>query len=107
MKIEVLYVPGCPGSLLARERTLEALAGERLKAEIREIVIQDRAMAESLGFSTSPTIRINGCDVGPEAETEPAAGLCCRFRPSEPTSLPITVEQIRRAIRHAAAGEVS
>ncbi len=68
MKIELLVSPGCP----AREETesiltqvLSELAPESI---IQTIIVDSSDKAVALKFSGSPTVRINGRDIEPEAE---------------------------------------
>jgi hypothetical protein len=79
MKIEVLYVPNCPNHSVALERLREVLAGESVEAHLNEVLVSSAAMAYSLKFPGSPTIRINGRDVEPQEGETASFGLMCRL----------------------------
>jgi hypothetical protein len=96
MKIEVLYLEGCPNYLPAIERLRAVLRQEGLTTtELLEIEVRDEPAAQRLKFCGSPTIRVNGADIdaNPSHIQEPA--LSCRLyeagAPSE--------EMIRVALR--------
>lgn len=78
MKIEVLYVPNCPNHALALERLREILPADSFQKHVNEVLVSDAAMAQSLKFPGSPTIRINGQDVEPQNE-QASFGLMCRL----------------------------
>jgi hypothetical protein len=58
MRIEILYVPGCPNYAPAVEQVERVLSSESLPAEIRSIAVRTDAEARELMFSGSPTIRV-------------------------------------------------
>ena len=77
MRLEILYVPGCPNYLPAVEQVERVLSAESLQAEIRSIAVRTDAEARQLMFSGSPTIRVNGEDVEPHKTSAPS--LACRL----------------------------
>ena len=77
MRIEVLYVPGCPNYEPAVERVQAVLESQSLQAEIRSVPISSEDQAKALLFPGSPTIRVNGKDVEPGKT--PAPSLACRL----------------------------
>ena len=78
MKVEVLYFEGCPNHAPTVERVREALQSENVTADVREIEVGTQAQAESMGFLGSPSVRINGLDIEPEARSLETYGLRCR-----------------------------
>jgi len=78
MKIEVLYIPGCPNHEPAVERVRSVLIEEGIVAEVVEIVIFDAATAHGLNFLGSPSIRVDGLDIEIRLDTVNTAGLSCR-----------------------------
>jgi hypothetical protein len=62
MRIEVLYVPGCPNHEAAMRSVNDALRSEKIVAVVEEVEVSDAAAAQTLRFPGSPTIRINGVD---------------------------------------------
>lgn len=101
MKIEVLYVPGCPHHPAAILKLKEVLAAEGIAADILEVVVNDMATAKALRFCGSPTILINGRDVAAELGNVRDFAVSCRLYPDskEPGVPPL--EMIRRAMRDA------
>src|SRR5277367_2205077 len=79
MKIELLYVANCPNHTVARERLHATISAENLQTSVSEVLVSDAAMAQSLKFPGSPTIRINGHDVEPQNEQAASFGLMCRL----------------------------
>lgn len=77
MRIEVLYVPGCPNYDPAIERLQAVLGSESLQAEIQSVPISSEEEARVLLFPGSPTIRIDGKDV--EQRETGAPSLACRL----------------------------
>ena len=77
IKIEVLYFDGCPNHT-ALERVRQVLAEEGLSAEILEVNVSEPSIAQKVGFLGSPSIRVNGLDVEPDARGERACGMMCR-----------------------------
>jgi hypothetical protein len=77
MRIEILYVPGCPNYQPAVEQVERVLCSESLQAEIRSIAVRTDAEARELMFPGSPTIRVNGEDVEPHQTSLPS--LACRL----------------------------
>lgn len=77
MRIEILYVPGCPNYPPAFERLQAVLASEALQDEINGVPVSTEAQAKDLLFPGSPTIRVNGKDVEPSKSSAP--GLSCRL----------------------------
>ena len=77
MRIEILYVPGCPNYQPAVEQVERVLSSESLQAEIRSIAVKTDAEARDVMFPGSPTIRVNGEDVEPHQTSVPS--LACRL----------------------------
>lgn len=105
VKVEVLYVSECPSHPAAVKLLRDVLAAEGVLTDIQEVLVRDEAMARQLRFSGSPTIRINGRDVGEGSQTAKNFSLSCRLYPgSQQTGLPPT-EMVHRAVREAQQGE--
>ena len=78
MKVEVLYFEGCPNHATTVEMVREVLQSENETADVQEIKVRTQGEAESLGFLGSPSVRINGLDIEPEARNLKSYGLSCR-----------------------------
>ena len=77
MKIEILYVPGCPNYQPTFERLQAILASEAVKTGIQGIRVTTEVEAKALLFPGSPTVRVNGEDVEPYQTSVPS--LACRI----------------------------
>ena len=79
MTIELLYFDGCPSyePLADRLPALLAQAGIDARLELRRVVSD--ADARRLRFLGSPTVRVDGRDIEPGAETRDDFGLKCRL----------------------------
>ena len=108
MKIEVLYFDGCPNHKPAVERVQELLREEGVSAEVLEANISDASAAQSVRFLGSPSVRVNGLDVEPEARAAREYGMMCRTYSVEGRreGLP-SHEMLRQAIREARCGSRS
>jgi hypothetical protein len=97
MRIEVLYVPGCPNYEPTVGRVEKVLASESLAEHVHSVPVRTEAKAMSLQFPGSPTVRVNGRDVEPNTIIVP--GLACRIYPNG-TGIP-PEEIVRAAISEA------
>lgn len=99
MNIEVLYFEGCPNHLPAIEMVRETLRSLGRQDGIHQVEVRTQADAEAMGFLGSPSIRINGADIEPWAQTAKAFGLSCRtyLDGSHRSGVP-SRELLRRAI---------
>jgi hypothetical protein len=109
MRVELLWWDGCPSYSEALEQLRSALREEGLDpeaVELREVESDEQAARER--FPGSPTIRIDGEDVVPPGDGEPA-GLTCRvyrLRDGRPSATP-DPEHLRDAIRRLVAHDRS
>ena len=80
MKVEVLFFDGCPNhdALLPHLRDL-LIAGGAEDAAIRLVRVEDADAADAERFLGSPTVRIDGQDVEPDADERTDFGLKCRL----------------------------
>lgn len=99
MTIDILYFEGCPHHLPTRERISAVLREECCEAEVREVAVPDATTAVRMKFPGSPTVRVNGVDIEPEAADGYGFGLMCRRYPGGIPSDAL----IRTAIRMASA----
>jgi hypothetical protein len=76
--IEVLHLAGCPNYPKALALVERVRAELGIDAEVHTTLIADQAAAERAGFAGSPTIRVDGRDVEPDAE--PAIEITCACR---------------------------
>jgi mercuric ion transport protein len=108
MKVEVLYFEGCPNHAPTVERVREALQSENETADVQEIEVRTQGEAESLGFLGSPSVRINGLDIEPEARSLKSYGLSCRTCLDGPTRSGVpSSELIRLALSEQRASHDS
>jgi hypothetical protein len=77
MRIEILYVPGCPNYQPTFERLQAVLSSEAVKTGIEGIPVTTEVEAKALSFPGSPTVRVNGEDVEPRQTNVPS--LACRL----------------------------
>ncbi len=104
MKIEILYVPGCPHLQPAAELVEEVLLEAGIRAEVRQVPVADEATATTLRFAGSPTVLVNGLDVEPAVGAR-EGGLSCRlYAHSDAPGVPAR-EALLRAIREGASLE--
>ncbi len=78
MKIEILYFSDCPNYSPTLTLLEQVLRAENIQSDISKIKVAGQDAARDLQFIGSPTIRIDGLDIEPEARTVAATGLACR-----------------------------
>ena len=76
MLIEVLVVPDCPNAEPAVRLVNDLLSENAVSASVVTVVVSSEAQAQELGFTGSPTFRIDGVDSFAQDGT--AVGLACR-----------------------------
>jgi copper chaperone CopZ len=105
MKIEVLYFDECPNHKPAVARVQELLREEGVNAELLELNVSGPSIAQMLGFLGSPSVRVNGLDVEPEARVAREYGMMCRTYTvnGRREGLP-SREMLRDAVREAQSG---
>jgi hypothetical protein len=69
MKIELLYLDDCPNWRQTWEDIATVLHGHHLVVDIDLIKVTSAEEAEQMAFSGSPTVRVDGFDVDPDAPT--------------------------------------
>lgn len=102
MRVEILYIDGCPDHRRTVDRVNELLKELRVPAELVEVPVTDLGSALAYRFLGSPTVRINGIDVEPSARTSTQFGLACRtyLDGQRREGIP-SREQIRQAVFQA------
>jgi hypothetical protein len=78
MRIEVLYIDGCPHFLPTVDAVKETLGQYGLTFPVIETMVRDQETAVRIGFLGSPTVRINGLDIEQPARQRTAFGMMCR-----------------------------
>jgi hypothetical protein len=79
MRVEVLFLPGCPKYQAAARSVHEALVRSGASEEIELTRIATAEDAERRRFLGSPTVRVDGRDVDPGAGDRDDFGLKCRL----------------------------
>ena len=101
MKIELLYLAGCPTYRVAEDLLREVLAAAKMPDRIELIEIKTETDAQHWKFPGSPTFRFDGID--PFAQDEAIYGLECRVyrTPAGLRGWP-TKEMLREAVNNVA-----
>ena len=76
--IEIFYFAGCPNYEPTVNRARGVLGGLGLEVEVRAVAVVTAADAEAQRFVGSPSVRVNGRDIEPEAEGGTDFALSCR-----------------------------
>jgi len=66
-KVEILIAPGCASRKQTEELVADLLAHAAVEADITTIVVGDAEQARKTRFIGSPSVRVNGVDVEPDA----------------------------------------
>ena len=74
MKIQVLMSPGCGHGERALELVADVLRQSAPGTEIETTLVATAEDAARLSFPGSPTIRVNGLDIDPQAPTDVGLG---------------------------------
>jgi hypothetical protein len=78
VKIELLYVDGCPNVTPTLERLKGILGESGVSNPITLTEVDDFEAAQAFRFLGSPTVRIDGLDIEPTARSRKDYGLMCR-----------------------------
>lgn len=81
--VELLYLDGCPKRQHALELIEATLAELNLPAVIEQTKVSSPEQAAALRFLGSPSVRVDGRDIEPGAETRERFVLSCRLYPTE------------------------
>ena len=79
MTIEVLYFEGCPNLGATLSLADELLSQLGLSADVREVEVRTTEDAKRLRFLGSPSVRVDGKDIEPGAESRREYVLSCRL----------------------------
>jgi hypothetical protein len=106
MKIELLYFDGCPNheALLPRLREILGQSGVPAEIDLRRITDEEAAQRER--FLGSPTVRVDGHDIEPDAELRTDYGMKCRlYRTAGGLSGQPPRQWLQAALDHAAGAD--
>ncbi len=77
--IEILFFDGCPNHEPTLNLAREVLRELGLEAEIREVPVETPEEAQAHRFVGSPTVRVNGRDIEPQARARTDFASSCRM----------------------------
>ena len=98
MRIELLYLDGCPTYRSAEEDLRRVLAEEGIEAEVELVEVNSDEEARRLRFPGSPTLRIDGRDPFPVSERGEGALACRVYATPEGMKGTPTPAMIREAL---------
>src|SRR4051794_16974910 len=100
MKVEVLYIEGCPNHQPAVDRVRSVMMDLGITAGVAEVKIINPEMAKATGFMGSPSIRVNGVDIEHAARNADQVGYGCRtyLNGRKREGVP-SVEMVRQALK--------
>jgi hypothetical protein len=78
VKIELLYIADCPNHQATLNIVEDVLREQGLTPDVAQIEVSSPAQAAVLSFFGSPTVRVDGKDVDPNANLFPSYGVSCR-----------------------------
>ena len=78
MRVEILYFEGCPNHRPTVELVRRSIDECGVSAQLKEVKVRDDEDARRLRFLGSPTVRVNGVDVEPDAEARRDYAIGCR-----------------------------
>jgi hypothetical protein len=79
MRVELLYLDGCPSRDAFLPRLRELLEQADVSVAVRQHRVESDEAAVRERFLGSPTLRVNGVDVDPAAGDRTDYGLKCRL----------------------------
>ena len=82
MKLELLYFDDCPSHEALLQRLNELLFEAQVAVEVEQRRVGSDAAAQRERFLGSPTLRVDGVDVDPDARDRTDYGLKCRLYPT-------------------------
>ena len=99
LKIELLYFEGCPGFRPTLSLLQQVLDEEGIQTRVQTIHVESEESAKKYRFLGSPSIRVDGEDIEPEARSSTDFGMKCRIYDNEgaPRGVP-SKSKIREAI---------
>jgi hypothetical protein len=68
MRMEILYLDGCPTYLAAEKTLREVLEEQGIAAEVELVAVNTDGETQELHFAGSPTIRVDSEDLFPVPE---------------------------------------
>lgn len=74
MKIEILMSPGCGHGAKTQALVADVVRESAPGVEIATTIVETVEDAERLGFVGSPSVRVNGQDIDPEAPSSVGLG---------------------------------
>jgi hypothetical protein len=77
-RVEILYFEGCPHWEAAQALVEDVVDRLAVDADIRLVAVADPQDAASKRFLGSPTVRVDGRDVEPGADTRADFSYACR-----------------------------
>lgn len=77
--VQLLYLPGCPNYPPTRELIEQTGRELGVDLDLELVAISDEESAHRLGFLGSPTVRVDGRDVEPDARERTDIALSCRI----------------------------
>jgi len=81
--VEILYFDGCPNQEDVRALVERIGLELGIELDLRLVEVPDEATAQRLGFLGSPTVRVGGEDVDPQAVGRGGYVLSCRVYRTE------------------------
>lgn len=79
MRIDVLYLDGCPNHPPTMELVRDVVRALSIEAFIEEFEVRDAEEAARLRFLGSPTVLVNGKDVDPAVRGRVDFSFSCRM----------------------------
>ena len=80
--VEIFYFEGCPHAQPTVDLVRAIVAETDGAVDVREVIITSEDDALRLRFLGSPTVRVDGQDVDPDAEGREDYGFQCRVYPN-------------------------
>lgn len=102
-RVEVLVFEGCPHVDSTMQLVREVIAADAPDAQLVQVTV-DASSAESHRFLGSPSVRVDGVDIDPDAAGRDQFRLGCRvYRTANGMSGTPPLELVREALRRARA----
>jgi hypothetical protein len=104
VRVELLYFDDCPNYPALRLRVEQLLADQGLADQLELVRITSLEEAKAHRFLGSPSLRVDGADVEPDADERTDFGMKCRIYATGGGLKPTPSDELVKAALDRAAG---